>query len=210
MLVLYVIGSPIAGLMASLNTWLQGMHGSSKVILGLILGAMIAFDMGGPINKTAFFFAVALIQTHPELMAAVAVPVCTPPLGLGLATLLNKKKFRGEEREAGKAALIMGCIGITEGAIPFAAADPLKVIPSIMVGGAAGSITSLLLNAANHAPWGGLIVLPVVSNRIGYAIAVIVGVVVTAAMVLILKKEVKEDAVVESNDNPDDLDIDFE
>lgn len=210
MLVLYVIGSPIAGLMASLNTWLQGMQGSSKVILGLILGAMIAFDMGGPINKTAFFFAVALIQTHPELMAAVAVPVCTPPLGLGLATLLNKKKFRKEEQEAGKAALIMGCIGITEGAIPFAAADPLKVIPSIMVGGAAGSITSLLLNAANHAPWGGLIVLPVVSNRIGYIIAVAVGIIVTAAMVLILKKEVKEDAVVEANDNPDDLDIDFE
>ncbi|MCH3964956.1 MAG: PTS fructose transporter subunit EIIC [Clostridium sp.] len=210
-IIVLFLGQPIADLMAALNIWLKGMQGSSKVILGIILGAMITFDMGGPLNKTAFFFAVALIQTHPELMAAVAVPVCTPPLGLGLASLLFKKKFSTEEREAGKAALIMGCIGISEGAIPFAAADPIRVIPSIMVGGAVSSVISLFFGATNHAPWGGLIVLPIVGNRIGYFIAVVVGVIVTALMVSILKKPA--DQVVESSDNDDDsddIDLDFE
>ncbi|SKA78712.1 PTS system, fructose-specific IIC-like component [Caloramator quimbayensis] len=205
------LGQPIADAMAALNTWLQGMQSSSKIVMGLILGSMIAFDMGGPVNKTAFFFAVALMQTHPELMAAVAVPVCTPPLGLGLASLIFKKKFTQEEKEAGKAALIMGCIGITEGAIPFAAADPIKVIPSIMVGGAAGSITSLLVGAQNHAPWGGLIVLPVVANRAGYVIAVIVGVIVTALMVSLLKKEVTEvTSTQNSADSSDEIDLQFD
>ena len=209
-LVLYVIGQPIANIMAGLNTWLQGMQGASKVVLGIILGAMITFDMGGPVNKTAFFFAVALIETHPELMAAVSVPVCTPPLGLGLASLMNKKKYTLEEREAGKAALIMGCIGISEGAIPFAAADPIKVIPSIMVGGAAGSITSLLLGATNSAPWGGLIVLPVVGNRLGYFIAVIVGVVVTALMVNLLKKDVVENNQASADGDSEDVELKFD
>lgn len=209
MLVLYVIGSPIAGIMTGLKAWLMGMQSASKVVLGLILGCMIAFDMGGPVNKVAFFFAVAMIQTNPELMAAVAVPVCTPPLGLGVATLINKKKFTGEEVEAGKAALVMGCVGITEGAIPFAAADPLHVIPSIMAGGACASVTSLLLGATNHAAWGGLIVLPVVGNIPGYLIAVAVGIAVTAACVLALKKEVKDvTPVAESGADEVELDID--
>ncbi|MFA9398579.1 MAG: PTS fructose transporter subunit EIIC [Clostridiaceae bacterium] len=209
MLVLYVIGSPIAGFMEWLSVWLTGMQGASKVVLGLILGSMIAFDMGGPVNKTAFFFAVGMITTNPELMAAVAVPVCTPPLGLGLATLLNKKKYTTEEREAGKAALVMGCVGITEGAIPFAAADPIKVIPSIMVGGAAASVTSLLFGATNSAAWGGLIVLPVVGNRFGYLIAVAVGIIVTALMVNLLKKDVKEDEIKESSAS-EDVELDFD
>lgn len=209
-IIVVFLGQPIADGMKALNVVLEGMQGSSKVVLGLILGSMIAFDMGGPINKTAFFFAVALIQTHPELMAAVAVPVCTPPLGLGLATLLAKKKYRREEREAGKAALIMGCIGITEGAIPFAASDPLKVIPAIMVGGAAGSITSLLMGATSNAPWGGLIVLPVVGNRLGYVFAVIVGVVVTALVVNILKQNVDETVVASESGNSEEIDLQFE
>jgi fructose-specific PTS system IIC-like component len=142
-------------------------------------------------------------------MAAVAVPVCTPPLGLGLATLIKPKKFNVEEREAGKAALIMGTIGITEGAIPFAAADPVKVIPSIVAGGAAASITSLLLGAANHAPWGGLIVLPVVTGRIQYFIAVLVGMAVTALVVTMLKKNVTEDVVNTSAIN-DEVNIEFD
>ncbi|WP_373897985.1 PTS fructose transporter subunit EIIC [Haloimpatiens sp. FM7315] len=210
MLVLYVIGSPIAGVMAALSGWLKGMQGASKIVLGIILGCMITFDMGGPVNKTAFFFAVALIQSNPELMAAVAVPVCTPPLGLGVATLISKKKFTREEREAGKAALVMGCVGITEGAIPFAAADPIRVIPSIMVGGAAASITSLLFSATNKAAWGGLIVLPVVGNKIGYLIAVAVGIVVTAIMISILKKDVNElDTVSEAADT-EEVELDFD
>jgi fructose-specific PTS system IIC-like component len=209
LIIVLLLGQPIANLMVALNSWLEGMQGASKVVLGLILGSMIAFDMGGPVNKTAFFFAVALIETHPELMAAVAVPVCTPPLGLGLATLIKPKKFNVEEREAGKAALIMGTIGITEGAIPFAAADPVKVIPSIVAGGAAASITSLLLGAANHAPWGGLIVLPVVTGRIQYFIAVLVGMAVTALVVTMLKKNVTEDVVNTSAIN-DEVNIEFD
>lgn len=211
-IMLLVLGQPIANLMAALNSFLQGMQGSSKVVLGLILGCMITFDMGGPLNKTAFFFAVALIQTHPELMAAVAAPVCTPPLGLGLASILFKKKFNTEEREAGKAALIMGCIGISEGAIPFAASDPLKVIPSIMAGGAVASITSLLLGATNSANWGGLIVLPVVANKMGYLIAVLLGVIVTALVVNALKKPAVEKSSITETDNnsSEEIDLSFE
>lgn len=210
MLVLYVIGAPIAGVMDGLSSWLNGMQGASKIILGIILGAMITFDMGGPVNKTAFFFAVALIPTNPQLMAAVAAPICTPPLGLGIATLINKKKFTTEEREAGKAALVMGCVGITEGAIPFAAADPIRVIPSIMVGGAAASITSLLFGATNNAAWGGLIVLPVVGNKIGYLISVAVGIVVTVFMISILKKDVKQTVHEDDSSDSEEVELDFD
>lgn len=187
LIVIYVMGDPIAGLMKFMGDWLSGMQDSSKVLMGIILGCMITFDMGGPINKTAFFFAVALMSTNPQLMAAVAVPVCTPPLGMALATFLFKGVFTEEEREAGKPALIMGCIGISEGAIPFAASDPLRVIPANMIGGAVGSIISLLFGATNHAPWGGLIVLPIVGNPVGYVIAVCLGALTTAVMVKILK-----------------------
>lgn len=188
----YVIGEPIATIMSLLNDWLTGMQSSSKLVLGIVLGCMITFDMGGPINKTAFFFAVAMIDTQPTLMAAVAVAVCTPPLGLGLASVLFKKSFAVEEREAGKAALVMGSIGISEGAIPFAASDPLRVIPANMIGGAVGAVTSLFLASTSTAPWGGLIVLPIVGNPIGYIIAVIAGTVATAVTVKTLKSTIKE------------------
>ena len=212
MIILLFVGEPIAAIMKSLEVWLSGMQDSSKIVLGVILGAMIAFDMGGPMNKTAFFFAVAMIPTNPTLMAAVATAVCTPPLGLALATFIGKNKFTVAEQESGKAALIMGCIGITEGAIPFAAADPIRILPSIMIGGAAASVTSLLLGATNQAAWGGLIVLPVVGNRIGYIIAVIVGSVVTALVAIALKKAPVEESVAESTDSKNDdfeLDITF-
>ncbi|WP_303864981.1 PTS fructose transporter subunit EIIC [Alkalibaculum bacchi] len=209
-LIVWVLGIPIAALMTALTAWLSGMSGTSKIVLGIILGSMIAFDMGGPLNKVAFGFAVGLVATNPQVMAAVGVAICTPPLGLALATFIAPKKFTTEEKESGKAAIIMGLIGITEGAIPFAAADPLRVIPSIMVGGAAGSVTSLLLNAANHAPWGGWIVLPVVENIFGYIIATIVGVVVTALMVSALKKPASELPIDTQEDLGDELDIDFE
>ena len=211
MIILLFIGEPIGIVMKNLEVWLSGMQNSSKIVLGIILGSMIAFDMGGPLNKTAFFFAVAMIPSNPTLMAAVATAVCTPPLGLALATFIGKKKFTIAEQESGKAALIMGCIGITEGAIPFAASDPIKVLPSIIIGGATASVTSLLLGATNLAAWGGLIVLPVVGNRIGYIIAVIVGSVVTALVVIALKKteieEVTEKLDVKNNDL--ELDITF-
>lgn len=207
-LIVWVIGAPIAGIMTGLEAWLVSMSDASKVLLGLILGSMIAFDMGGPVNKAAFFFAVGMIPTSPHLMAAVGVAICIPPLGLAVSTFLAPKKYTSEERESGKAALIMGLIGITEGAIPFAAADPLRVIPSIMAGSAVGSVISLLLNATNNAPWGGWIVLPVVSNRIGYIIATLIGVTVTTIVLNILKKPVDE--TLTTNDDLDEIDISFE
>lgn len=213
-IILLFIGDPMGAFMESLSGWLKSMEGSSKIVLGIILGSMIAFDMGGPLNKTAFFFAVAMMPTNPTLMAAVSAAVCTPPLGLALATVISKRKFSMTEIESGKASFIMGCIGITEGAIPFAASDPLKVIPSIMLGGAAASVTSLFLNATNHAPWGGLIVLPVVTNRFGYFIAILVGTIITAITVSLLKNNVTNDTNINTNtqtveDEEFNLDINF-
>ena len=191
MAVYYIIGDPIAGMMKWLSAWLANMQGVSFIILGGILGCMIAVDMGGPMNKTAFFFAVALISTNPQLMAAVAAADCTPPLGLALATFMFKGIFNDVEREAGKPAIIMGFMGITEGAIPFAAADPVRVIPAIMLGSAVAAISSLWFGATNAAPCGGLIVLPVVSNHFGYIVSVIAGTLTTAIAVKVLKTVVK-------------------
>jgi fructose-specific PTS system IIC-like component len=191
MAVYYIIGDPVAGLMKWLSVWLGNMQGASFIILGTVLGGMIAVDMGGPMNKTAFFFAVALISTNPQLMAAVAAADCIPPLGLALATFMFKGIFNDVEREAGKPAVIMGFMGITEGAIPFAAADPLRVIPAIMLGSAVAAVLSLWFGATNAAPWGGLIVLPVVSNHLGYIVAVATGTLTTAIAVKVLKSVVK-------------------
>ena len=192
-LIVWVIGSPIAGIMAGLTAWLKGMQLANKIIQGVILGAMIAFDMGGPVNKVAFTFAVGLIgEGIITVMGPVGVAICTPPIGMAVATWLAPHKYTVEERENAKAALIMGLIGITEGAIPYAAMDPVRVIPSLMVGGAAGSVTAMLLNVGNNAPWGGWIVLPVVQNIPGYIIATIVGVAVTAVIVNVLKKPIEE------------------
>jgi fructose-specific PTS system IIC-like component len=192
-LIIWVIGTPIAGIMAGLTVWLKGLGLGNKVLLGLVLGAMIAFDMGGPVNKVAYTFAVGLIgEGIITVMGPVGVAICTPPLGMAVATWLAPHKYTYEEREHGKASLIMGLIGITEGAIPFAAMDPVRVIPSLMVGSAAGAITAFLLNVGNNAPWGGWIVLPVVKNIPGYMIATLIGVTVTALMVNALKKPVKQ------------------
>src|SRR5690606_5399923 len=135
LLFIFVVGAPIASLMEGLTQFLQRMQGTSKVLLALILGAMIAFDMGGPVNKVAFLFGAAMIaEGQTFIMGAIAAAICTPPLSMGLATLLARRKYHQEEQEAGKAALAMGLVGITEGAIPFAAGDPLRVIPAMMVG----------------------------------------------------------------------------
>lgn len=117
---IYIIGAPISSLMESMTAFLNSMQGSSKIILGMILGGMVAFDMGGPVNKVAFLFGAAMIgEGNPYIMGSLAAEICTPPLGMGLATLLRKRKYFPEEQEAGKAALAMGLVGITEGAIPF-------------------------------------------------------------------------------------------
>jgi len=197
--VMWVIGSPIANTMTMLNEWLATMAGSGKVLLGAILGAMAAFDMGGPINKVATLFAQTQVNTQPWLMGGVGIAICTPPLGMALATLLSPKKFKHEEREAGKAAGIMGMIGITEGAIPFAAADPARVIPAIVIGGMVGNITGFLFNVLNHAPWGGWIVLPVVDGKLGYVVGTLLGATTTAIIVILLKKNAIENDAIEHN-----------
>jgi PTS system fructose-specific IIC component len=159
------------------------------VALALVLGAMIAFDMGGPVNKVAFFFGAAMIKEgNYAVMGACAAAICIPPLGLGLATLLSRKLWTDEEREAGWAGLVMGMIGITEGAIPFAAADPVRVIPTIMFGSAVGAVIAMLGGVGDHAPHGGPIVLPVVDNRVAYLVAIAAGSLTVAAVVNGLKK----------------------
>lgn len=187
-LIMYYINSPIAGFMTMLTGMLKGMEAGS-VFLALILGLMISFDMGGPINKVAFLFGSAMItEGVPEVMGPIAVAICVPPIGMGLATLMAPKNFETTEQEAGKAALAMGLIGITEGAIPFAAADPIRVIPSIMTGSAVGAVIAAIGKVTDNAPHGGPIVLPVVDNKLMFIIAIIVGSLVAAIMVNILKK----------------------
>lgn len=192
-IVMWGIGEPIANMMAAMNEWLAGMAGSGKVLLGSILGGMTAFDMGGPVNKVATLFAQTQVDTQPWLMGGVGIAICVPPLGMALATILSPKRYKKDEREAGKAAAIMGMIGITEGAIPFAAADPVRVIPAIVLGGIVGNVTGFMLNVLNHAPWGGWIVLPVVEGKIGYIIGTIVGALTTAIVVNLMKKPVSEE-----------------
>lgn len=192
LLMTYVIGAPVKAIMDGLTNWLTGMSSSNAVFLGLILGAMMAFDMGGPVNKAAYTFGVGLLGSNIyEPMAAIMAAGMTPPLGLWLATLLAPKKYSVEEREAGKAAAVLGISFITEGAIPFAAADPLRVIPSIMAGSAVTGALSMLFGATLRAPHGGIFVLPIpnaVGNLVMYTVAIIVGTVVTAILVNVLKK----------------------
>lgn len=192
--VMWLIGEPIADAMASLNHWLAGLAGSGKILMGTVLGAMTAFDMGGPINKVATLFAQTQVNTQPWLMGGVGIAICTPPLGMALATVLAPKKFKQDEREAGKAAGIMGMIGISEGAIPFAAADPARVIPAVVAGGIVGNVIGFMFHVLNHAPWGGWIVLPVIDGKLGYIVGTAFGALTTAVIVIALKKTVNEES----------------
>lgn len=208
-IVVWVIGIPIASLMESLTNWLNGLQDVGKVPLAAILGGMTAFDMGGPINKVATLFAQTQVDTLPYLMGGVGVAICTPPIGMGIATLLAPKKYNTEEREAGKAAILMGSVGITEGAIPFAANDPIRVIPSIIVGAIVGNVIPFLMGVLNHAPWGGLIVLPVVEGWPGYILGIVAGSLVTALMVNFLKKENTDVTAYDKEQDIEELDIEF-
>ncbi|MCG6312914.1 fructose-specific PTS transporter subunit EIIC [Vibrio vulnificus] len=200
-IVLWGIGEPIKIFMASMNEFLASMAGASKVVLGTILGGMTAFDMGGPINKVATLFAQTQVDTQPWLMGGVGIAICTPPLGMALATFLFKKKFTKQEQEAGKAAAIMGSIGISEGAIPFAANDPMRVLPSIVAGGIVGCVFGFLTDVLLHAPWGGLITAPVSSNIPMYVVGIALGSLTTAVIVGSWKpvaEEEAEDEIVEA------------
>jgi len=185
---LKVVGVPIASVMSSAGAMLRGMSAGNSVLLAMVLGGMIAFDMGGPVNKTAFFFGAAMIKEGDfRIMGACAAAICTPPLGLGLATLLRQNLWNEEEREAGLAGLAMGMIGITEGAIPFAAADPIRVIPCIVIGSMAASVVAMVGAVGDHAPHGGPIVLPVVDHRLAYVVAILTGTLVTALCITLVK-----------------------
>lgn len=204
------LGEPVGALTHSLTSWLQGMQQGSIVVLAIVMGLMLAFDMGGPVNKVAYaFMLICVAQGVYTVVAIAAVAICVPPLGLGLATLIRRSNFSCEEQEAGKAALVMGCVGVTEGAIPFAAADPLRVIPSIMLGSACGAVTAAVVGAQCYAGWGGLIVLPVVDGKLGYIAAVAVGAVVTAVSVNVLKSLARKQQKPVA-EKEDDLDLDFE
>lgn len=188
-IMMLVLGPPIADLMTWLGHQLKEMQTGNAVLLAMLLGAMIAFDMGGPVNKAAFFFAAGLIKEgNFTVMGACAAAICTPPLGMGLATVLGRKLWSEEQRESGYAAMGMGMIGITEGAIPFAAADPLRVIPCIMLGSMTGATVAMLGAVGDHAPHGGPIVLPVVDHKLMYVVAILAGTVVTAVAINTVKK----------------------
>ncbi|MBY5035079.1 PTS fructose transporter subunit EIIC [Streptococcus gallolyticus] len=219
-LMFWVIGKPIALAMTSMTSWLESLGTGNMILLGLVLGAMIASDMGGPINKVAFGFGSAMVGTiNPDtgmpsatalaIMAAIGVAICIPPLGMGLATFLAPKKFTSEEQTSGKAAIVMGLVGITEGAIPFAAADPIRCIPANIIGSSIGAALAIVMGAGNPAPWGGWIVAPVASKPLVYIIASLIGTVVTATVVILLKKTANEEVSTEDI-QLDGIDFDLE
>ena len=188
-LLMLTLNIPIATIMVDMMKLLESLQSGSQIVLAMVLGAMIAFDMGGPVNKAAFFFGAAMIQQgNYSIMGACAAAICTPPLGLGLATLLSRKRWTEEQRESGLAALGMGMVGVTEGAIPFAAGDPLRVIPSIMFGSMVSATIAMLGSVGDHAPHGGPIVLPVVDHRLTYVVAILSGSLVTAFTINFIKK----------------------
>jgi PTS system fructose-specific IIC component len=197
LLMLYVIGTPVALLNQALINGLKGLQGANAALLGLIIGLMMAFDMGGPVNKAAYAFSTGLLlDPHNPVylpMAAAMAAGMTPPLGLALATVLFKNRFTHDEREAGKAAWVLGASFITEGAIPFAANDPFRVIPSIMVGSAVTGALSALFGCQLHVPHGGIWVMfipGVVSNLPQYILSILVGIAVTAGMLFALKRPI--------------------
>ena len=204
LLMIVVLGKPISWLMEQLDEGLTSMSGSSAILLGVILGLMMAFDMGGPLNKVAYSFAAvgvggaALASDAPELriMAAVMLAGMVPPLALALATVIRPSLFNAPERENGKAGWALGASFITEGAIPFAAADPLRVIPAIMLGSAVTGGLSMAMDVAVRAPHGGIFVLFAVDGVLGFLIALAAGVVVGAAAVIALKSIGPSDADV--------------
>ncbi len=203
LLMYYVVGEPVAAALAAITSWLKEMQGTNAAFLGLLLGAMMAFDMGGPINKAAYAFATGLItsQTDPIYgpMAAVMAAGMTPPLGLALAALLFKNRFSLDEREAAGATAALGISFITEGAIPYAAKDPLRVIPALMIGSAITGAISMWFGCQLKVPHGGVFVLPIpnaVVNLGPYMIAILVGTLVTTAALFFLKRPIETKAAM--------------
>ena len=186
--ILFLFGKPLAVFMNWMTARLNGMSGISKVPLGLLLGAMVGIDMGGPINKVAYTFAQTQVDTLPYLMGGIGAAGAVPPIGIGLATIFFNKKF-------------------SEGAIPFATVDPVRMIPIYTLGSAVACMVGFLFGVTNHAPWGGLIVLPVVEHRFGYIAAVVIGAMVVAVLTGILKKDYVPEKTTEIEE---DIELTFE
>ncbi|BAS20198.1 PTS fructose transporter subunit IIABC [Rothia mucilaginosa] len=186
-----LLGAPLAWVMTTLQDWLTSMSGGSALVLGLILGAMMASDLGGPINKAAYLFATAGLSSgatvNQEIMAAVIISGMVPPLAMALATTLRPKLFNENERENGKAAWLLGASFISEGAIPFASADPARVIPSTIVGGAIAGAISMGAHVASPAPHGGIWIIGLAQNPLMFLAAVVAGTVVSALLYVVLK-----------------------
>ncbi|MFF1694635.1 fructose-specific PTS transporter subunit EIIC [Streptomyces sp. NPDC058257] len=190
-LMFLVIGKPIASLQSALTDWLEGLSGANAIILGVILGLMMCFDLGGPLNKVAYAFAVGGLANPTEgslkVMAAVMAAGMVPPLAMALATTVRGRLFTKTERENGKAAWFLGASFITEGAIPFAAADPLRVIPASMAGGAVTGALSMAFGCTLRAPHGGIFVVPLIGQPLLYLVAILAGVGVSTVSVILLK-----------------------
>ncbi len=187
-LMIIAVGEPIASIQTELTDWLNGLSGTNGIALGLLLGAMMAFDMGGPVNKVAYTFGVASLASGDiKIMAAVMAAGMTPPIAMALATVLRPKLFTKSERKAGEAAWLLGASFITEGAIPFAAADPARVIPPLMAGSAVTGALSMAFEATSRAPHGGIWVVGLIGNPLLYVVALLAGIGVSCAGVIALK-----------------------
>ena len=187
-----LLGRPLAAILNGLQNWLTSMSGSSALLLGVILGLMMCFDLGGPVNKAAYLFATAGLSTGDEaslkIMAAVMGAGMIPPIALSIATMLRKNLFTAAEQENGKSAWLLGLSFISEGAIPFAASDPLRVIPATMAGGAVTGALSMVLGVGSRAPHGGIFVFFAISPLIGWIIALVAGIAVSTVLIIVLKQ----------------------
>lgn len=193
-IMVFLVNKPVGALNKAITDWLSGLGTGNAILLGIVLGLMMAFDMGGPVNKAAYLFGTGLIANGVyEPMAAIMAAGMVPPLGIALATSLFKDRFTMQERDAGKANYIMGLSFITEGAIPFAAADPLRVIPSVMAGAAVSGALSMAFGIGLRAPHGGLFVVPLVEGGwFMYLIAIVAGALVSAVLLGLLKKKLPQ------------------
>ncbi|GFM87279.1 PTS fructose transporter subunit IIBC [Pseudomonas cichorii] len=192
LVMIYVVGKPVAGMLASLTTFLDSMGTTNAILLGVLLGAMMCVDLGGPINKASYAFSVGLLasQSYAPMAAAMAAGM-VPPIGMGIATILARRKFAQSEREAGKAAFVLGLCFISEGAIPFAAKDPLRVIPASVIGGALTGALSMYFGCKLMAPHGGLFVMLIpnaINHALLYLLAIVVGSVATGVIYALLKR----------------------
>ena len=201
-IILFVLGVPVALANASLTGFLQSMQGGQAVVVGIVLGGMMAFDMGGPVNKVAYVFSTGLITEGIYApMAAVMIGGMVPPIGLALSNFISPHKYAAEMYENAKSGIVLGSSFITEGAIPYAAADPLRVIPAVVAGSAAGGAASMALNVTMPAPHGGIFVIPLSNKPFMFLACIVLGSFVTAAVALVLKPDFEDrvDAGTESS-----------